>query len=184
MRSPTLNVLRHFLRALSAVAVCVLATACHSDRTPDGAVQARRSEVGIEFGIWEPGPDGDPRFIATLEVPRTAEQVYGWRLRARDPNRPVKWVETLRLPAPAQSWDGVEENPNVTVSEDGRTATTYGQSEPGDSYIGNVWGVSSDDPLGDYQLTVEFEDGRKEKITFHVVPGKDGGDDNGPGVMI
>ncbi len=158
------------LLVIACVASVSLVAACHQ-----GHPTASHQRGGIEFGIWVDDDDADEsRFVATAEVPYVEEQAFGWRLRNRTPSRSVKWVETIRLPAPPESWDGLEDSPNVTVSEDGRTATTMGTSEPGDEYIGNEWYVSPGDPLGEYEVTVEIEDGTRASYKFHVILPKDG----------
>ncbi|HVN42039.1 MAG TPA: hypothetical protein VMT50_04595 [Steroidobacteraceae bacterium] len=162
-----------FVRALAAVSLAAalsITTGCHHGHSAGARAHGR-----IEFGIWVDETDQDEgRFVATPVVPYVEEQAFGWRLQNPTPNRPVKWVETIRLPAVPESWEGLEESPNVTLSEDGRTATTMGQSEPGDEFIGNEWYVSPGDPLGDYEITVEVEDGTRATYKFHVVLPKDG----------
>jgi len=159
---------RRALLAFAVATVVALAAACHH-----GQSAGRHHGDRIEFGIWVDEDEAEPRFVATPEVPYVEEQAFGWRLRNATPDRPVKWVETIRLPAPPQSWEGVTESPNVTVSEDGRTATTMGASDPGDEFIGNEWYVSPGDPLGEYEVTVELENGTKATYKFHVVLPKD-----------
>ncbi len=165
--------------AMLLVALAALSVACSERSAPERAVPNR-----IEFGIWRPDANGDLQFEATDEVPYVAEQPFGWRLRSGAPSRPVKWVERLELPAPAESWEGVAESPNVTLSEDGRTATTFGAALPGDTFIGNVWYVSAGDPTGEWRLTIEFEDGRKASFRFRMVAPKDGSALEPPGEIV
>lgn len=170
---------RRLLLAVALAAVALIAIACHREQAND------RSAAGqVEFGVWNEDANGTMHFVATREVPFVADQAFGWRVKGGPPARPVKWVETLQLPTPPPSWEGVEENPNVAISDDGRTATTYGESVPGDEFIGNVWYVSEGDPMGEYQLTVEFEDGRKTSVRFRVVLPKDGRSPASPGVIV
>ena len=167
------------LRVL-AIAACAFVVACHSDQ------QAGQASLGdVEFGIWVPDAQGEWRFAATRDVPRVAEQAFGWRMRAEGPARPVQWVEKIRLPRAPESWEGLADSPDVTVSEDGRTVTTRGESLPGDQFVGNVWYVSDGDPVGDYELTVEFEDGRKASFRFRLVVPEDGrGAADAPGMIV
>lgn len=173
------NVCLALLRVLVIAAACALAVACHSDQQP-GQV----SSGEVEFGIWTPDAQGELRFAATRDVPWVADQAFGWRVRAESPERPVKWVEKIRLPIAPKSWEGVADSPNVMVSEDGRTATTQGESLPGDEFVGNVWYVSEGDPVGDYELTVEFEDGRKASFRFRLVVPEDGRAAASPGIIV
>ncbi len=157
------------IRAAAAVLTAVLVVACGRDGAAGGTVRD-----GIEFGVWTPDERGDLQFEATLEVPYVAEQAFGWRVRGASPDRPVQWVERLELSSAPESWEGVVESPNVQISADGRTATTFGTSMPGDEFIGNVWFVSPGDPMGDCRIKVEFEDGREATFRFRIVTPEDG----------
>lgn len=157
------------VQAAAIVLTSFLAVGCGEHRAPE-----RMSRNGIEFGIWTPDASGELEFRMTDEVPYLDEQAFGWRLKDGVPDRPVKWVERLELPAAPTSWVGVRESPNVTLSDDGRTATTFGLSLPGDQFIGNVWFVSGGDPAGDCRLSVEFPDGRKATFRFRILAPRDG----------
>ena len=157
------------IRVAAIVLAAFLAVGCGEHRAAE-----RMSRNGIEFGIWTPDASGELRFRMTDEVPYLDEQAFGWRLRDGGPEQPVKWVERLELPAAPGSWEGVRESPNVTLSDDGRTATTFGLSLPGDDFIGNVWFVSAGDPTGDCRLSVELADGRKASFRFRILAPRDG----------
>ncbi len=157
------------LRTAAIILAFALTAACGNHRGAD-----RTERNGIEFGIWAPDSSGELQFRPTLEVPYVDEQAFGWRLKDAVPNRPVQWVERLQLPAAPGSWQGVPESPNVTLSEDGRTATTFGTSVPEDEFVGNVWYVSAGDPMGDCRISVEFADGRKASFRFRIAAPKDG----------
>jgi hypothetical protein len=176
MREPGVTSwLRVAVMALSAV----LVSACGDRRQENATVHD-----GIEFGIWIPDDRGQLHFERTLEVPYVAEQAFGWRLEDVVPEAPVHWVERLELPRPPESWEGVLESANVEISEDGRTATTFGTSMPGDEFVGNVWFVSPGDPMGDCRITVEFEDGRKATFRFRIVVPADGRPPAGGGEIV
>jgi hypothetical protein len=134
----------------------------------DGDVQDRTVHEDIQFGIWVPDEDGAMRFKATADVPNDEDQMYGWRVRVVESEESVKWIETVTLPEAPESWEGVEDDPNVTISEDGRTATTVGADIPDGGYLENAWFVSFDDPPGDYLMTVEMSDGRSATFTFRL----------------
>jgi hypothetical protein len=171
--------MRSALRVPAVVVLCALAVACGSDHE-----SGRNSRSSIEFGIWVPDAGGELRFVATAEVPYVADQAFGWRLRRAPQSSPAKWVEVLRLPKAPESWAGVEESPNITISEDGRTATTLGESLPGDDFVGNVWFVSLGDPAGEYEMSVEFPDGTKATGRFRMVIPNDGPGAESPGMVI
>jgi predicted small secreted protein len=160
---------RTSLRTITVILVFALLAAC-GDRRGAG----RTEQNGIEFGIWMPDSRGELQFQPTLEVPYVDQQAFGWRLKGAVPEQPVQWVERLQLSAAPGSWEGVLESPNVTVSDDGRTATTFGMSVPEDDFVGNVWYVSAGDPMGDCRIWVEFADGRKASFRFTIAAPKDG----------
>jgi hypothetical protein len=168
-----------WLRLAVTTLAVALAAACGDTREESATVQG-----GIEFGTWTPDERGEMRFERTLEVPYVAEQAFGWRLQDAVPGEPVHWVERLELPRPPDSWEGVLESANVEISEDGRTATTFGTSMPGDELIGNVWFVSPGDPMGECRITVEFEDGRKATFRFQIVAPLDGRPPAGGGEIV
>ena len=163
------SVLRVWVRLVVMTLAAVLVAACGESREERATIHD-----GIEFGTWTRDDRGGMRFERTLEVPYVAEQAFGWRLRDAVPGEPVHWVERLELPRAPGSWEGVLESANVEISEDGRTATTFGTSMPGDEFVGNVWYMSPGDPMGDCRITVEFEDGRKATFRFRVVAPVDG----------
>ncbi len=134
----------------------------------DGDVQDRTVHEDIQFGIWVPDEDGAMRFKATADVPNDEDQMYGWRVRVVESEESVKWIETVTLPEAPESWEGVEDDPNVTISEDRRTAITVGADIPDGGYLENAWFVSFDDPPGDYLMTVEMSDGRSATFTFRL----------------
>lgn len=159
---------RLILGASAIAAICSLIVACGPD-----AASSRGLRSGIEFGIWVADAAGEVRFVETAEVPCLDDQAFGWRVPTA-PARREKWVETLELPAAPRSWEGVAEDPSVLVSADGRTATTLGESLPGEPFIGHVWYVSPGDPVGDYEMSVELEDGRMASFRFRLVSPRNG----------
>ena len=171
--------LRQLLRAMLIAAACALAIACHSDEQSGST-----SRSDVEFGIWMADSDGEARFVATHDVPHVEDQAFGWRVRAANPEMAMKWVETLRLPKAPPSWEGVAESPNITISRDGTTVTTRGQSQPGDAVIGNVWYVSPGDPMGEYEISIEFEDGSHASSRFQLVEPADAPGADAPGIIV
>lgn len=149
--------------AMAALAVSALLTGCGGHESP-----GRGATDEIQFGIWRSDDDGAMRFSATSDVPNEEDQAYGWRVRVAESDDAVKWVETLTLPEAPESWDGVEDDPNVMISEDGRTATTVGAEIPDGGYLEGVWFVAFDDPPGEYVMSVELSDGRSASFTFRL----------------
>ena len=130
--------------------------------------QERSAGAEIEFGIWRPDAEGAMRFEATADVPNEEDQMYGWRVRVPESEEAVKWIETVTLPEAPESWEGVEDDPNVMVSDDGRTATTMGIEVPDGGYLGSTWSVAPGDPPGEYEMSVELSDGRQASFTFRL----------------
>ena len=148
---------------IAVLAVGALVAGCGA-----GEVQDRTAKEDIQFGIWQPDADGAMRFKATADVPNQEDQTYGWRVRVAESEHAVKWIETVTLPEAPDSWEGVEDNPNVMISEDGRTATTVGADIPDGGYLENVWFVALGDPTGEYVMSVELSDGRSATFTFRL----------------
>ncbi len=169
---------RQALHAAVLALACALTAACG-----DGAGH-RQSRSGIEFGVWVAEPGGELRFMATTDIPYVENQPFGWRVKGGSPAAPVKWVETIHLPAAPRSWEGVAESPNITLSGDGRSATTFGRSLPIDEFVGNVWYVSVGDPTGACEMSVELEDGRKASFRFRIVESPGGLSDLSNGEVI
>lgn len=148
---------------ITVLAVGALLAGCGTEEIRD-----RAAKEDIQFGIWQPDDDGAMRFTATADVPNEEDQAYGWRVRVAESEEAVKWVETLTLPEAPESWDGVEDDPNVMISDDGRTATTVGAEIPDGGYLEGIWYVAFDDPPGGYVMSVELSDGRKASFTFRL----------------
>lgn len=148
---------------VATLALSTLLAACGG-----GQSESRSANEGIQFGIWLPDKDGAMRFKATAYVPNEEDQAYGWRVRVAESEHAVKWIETVTLPEAPDSWEGVEDNPNVMISEDGRTATTVGAEIPDGSYLENWWLVAPEDPPGEYEMSVELSDGRQASFKFRL----------------
>ena len=155
--------MRDVVRAIgiTVLAVGALLAGCGTEDIRD-----RGTKEDIQFGIWQPDDDGAMRFTATADVPNEEDQAYGWRVRVAESEEAVKWVETVTFPEAPDSWEGVEDDPNVMISEDGRTATTVGIEVPDGGYIVSTWSVSPGDPPGEYVMSVELSDGRRASFTF------------------
>ena len=151
------------LGAVAALAIGALLAGCGIEEVPGGYAQEQ-----IQFGIWRPDAEGAMRFEATADVPNEEDQMYGWRVRVPESEEAVKWMETVTLPEAPESWEGVEDDPNVIVSDDGRTATTMGIEVPDGGYLGSTWSVAPGDPPGEYEMSVELSDGRQASFTFRL----------------
>jgi hypothetical protein len=123
------------------------------------------------FGIIAPDSAGKPFFVRTDSVPNVEGQAYGWFIGVGPSSVPVKWTETLTLPAPAASWSrgGTPPPPNVSISSDGRTAVVGGEAVPEFGVISNFWAVAPGDPAGHYTIVVKIHDGREERFSFTLL---------------
>jgi hypothetical protein len=157
---------RRAIKVLCAVATLALSAplaACGGAES-----EGRSASSDIQFGIWLPDEDGAMRFKATADVTNEEDQSYGWRVRVAESQQPVKWIETVTLPEAPDSWEGVEDDLNVMISDDGRTATTVGFAVPDGGYLGSTSAVSLGDPPGDYEMSVELSDGRQASFVFRL----------------
>lgn len=101
-----------------------------------------------EIPVDAPHPGKARRFIDFLMEPKviagisnTVGQANGNAAslpHVAESEHAMKWIETLRLPEAPESWDGVEDDPNVIISDDGRTATTIGADIPDGGYLDNA----------------------------------------------
>jgi hypothetical protein len=151
------------LFAVASLALSALLAACGGAES-----EGRSAKEDIQFGIWLPDEDGAMRFKATADVPNEEDQAYGWRVRVAESEHAVKWIESVTLPEVPESWEGVEDDPNVMISDDGRTATTVGITVPDGGYIENWWFVALGDPPGEYEMSVELSDGRQASFKFRL----------------
>ena len=157
---------RRAIKVLCAIATLALSTLLAACGGAENS--ARNASEDIQFGIWLPDEDGALRFKATADVPNEEDQSYGWRVRVAESEQAVKWIETVTLPEAPDSWEGVEDDPNVMISDDGRTATTVGIAVPDGGYLGSTWAVSLGDPPGEYEMSVELSDGRQASFVFRL----------------
>jgi hypothetical protein len=129
----------------------------------------RRTAV---FGIIATDSAERPVFVRTDSVPNVEGQAYGWFIGVAESRRPVRWIETITLPAPAPSWGGEASSlpPNVSVSADRRSAVLQGEAVPEYGVIYDFWVVAPGDPDGPYTIEVKIEGGREERFHFTLVP--------------
>jgi hypothetical protein len=127
---------------------------------------------GAVFGIIATDSAGKPYFVRSDSVPNVEGQAYGWFIGVGDSRLPVKWVETLTLPAPPASWrrDGSLPTPKMSISPDQRSGVVEGEAVPEFGVIYHFWAVAHGDPAGLYTIVVRIEDGREERFSFALQP--------------
>jgi hypothetical protein len=92
------------------------------------------------------------QFVPASRIKLFPGQHYKWRIRLPCTTA-VEFKETLVEPAPT-TW-GVSKNTEVT--EDQTTAITHDVSPCIDGWVEHGWIVNSDDPPGEYLVTVEID---------------------------
>jgi hypothetical protein len=120
------------------------------------------------FGILSTDSEGQPLFVRTDSVPNVEGQAYGWFIEVGDSKLPVRWTETLTLPAPAASWgdEGASPTPGLSVAADSRSAVVEGEDVPEFGVIEHFWSVVAGDPSGHYTIVVKLPGGREERFDF------------------
>jgi hypothetical protein len=126
------------------------------------------------FGLIVTDAAGPLRFVPSDSVPNVEGQPYGWFIPVGESSRPVKWIETLMLPAPAASWSpNGTLPPGVSVSPDRKTAVVHGEVVPVEGLIFDFWEVAPGDPAGHYTIVVNVENGTEERFSFTLgAPGE------------
>jgi hypothetical protein len=134
------------------------------------------SVVRAAFGIISRSAAGDEKFVEATEVPAVEGQVFGWVVEIAGDPESVRWEEQLTLPRRPASWGGLEDDPDVVISPDGRSATTHGRETPEGGVLSRfVWALSAGDPPGDYLLEVAIEGKLVASVRFHVAVTVQGG---------
>jgi hypothetical protein len=123
----------------------------------------------VAFGIITTAPDGEERFVETHDVPAVDGQVFGWVAEVQTDRRSVRFEEHLRLPAPPASWGDAENDPDVLISNDGRSALARGEEAvEGGTVSRFFWSLADGDPAGEYELEVEIEGRTVGHFKFRV----------------
>ena len=156
-----------FVVALGCVSIAI-ASAIRASVPSPGVAAPSDASGGAVFGIIETDSAGKPVFVRSDFVPNVEGQAYGWLVGVGEFRAPVKWTETLTLPAPATSWsrEGSSSASNVSISPDGRTAVVHGVDVPEFRVIYHFWAVAPGDPDGHYTIVVKIEGGRVEQFDF------------------
>jgi len=119
--------------------------------TPIDVATARRPRAAM-FGRT----DQVGRFLRITEIPLVDGTSFGWRLDLRCTG-PVLFRETMLLPTPGDWTFTPEDLPETTISNGGKTATTYDYVACRDGWIEHSWRVARGDPPGEWIVTIEIE---------------------------
>ncbi|MFM6202231.1 MAG: hypothetical protein ACKPE1_24365, partial [Dolichospermum sp.] len=75
----------------------------------------------------------------------------------------------LTLPKTPETWI-TENDQNLSISKDGKTATSTRIQTPVNGVIENFWTISPGDPLGKHQIQVYIDDRLLATFEFEIVP--------------
>lgn len=124
--------------------------------------------VQSTFGLFTSGPNGQPRFLPTREVPHTPGQgSFGWIMKI-DTRRPVlRWREELTLPEKPATWGDAPADARRSFSEDGRTVILEKEA-PTRPFLFQSWQVAPGDPKGPHRIRVTVEGAPPVTFDFQV----------------
>ena len=122
-----------------------------------------------QFGLLETTPDGEERFVPTSDVPAEDGQLFGWVLEIETRRESLHWQEHLRLPRPPVDWGDAADDPDILISQDGKSVVAQGEDAvEGGELSRFYWALAPGDPGGDYQLEVAVEGKAVATFRFHV----------------
>ena len=129
------------------------------DYPPPIAIPETRASV---FGTITTDAEGRLSILPAHEIRNAENAVYGWRIWVGPRFEPVQWTESLTAPA------GVEMigEPDIAISDDGRTATFANAMVPDQGFIFSQWVLGADEAPGRYEIAVSLPDGRTEMFSF------------------
>ena len=123
----------------------------------------------VEFGILEKTPDGEEHFVAAREVPAEDGQVFGWRVDVSTTRETLRWQEHLRMPRAPLDWGDAADDPDVLISEDGKSVAAEGEDAIEDHRLSRFyWALAPGDPAGDYEIDLAVEGKSVGHFAFHV----------------
>jgi hypothetical protein len=123
---------------------------------PPVAPVAPPTVVKAEFGIFEPGKDGELDFIPGAVVPRREGQIYGWVIELRGARRTVAVREEYLLPSTISPDDpAVREGRLIPLPR--RVQVSQRQLVPIAGRIYGEWAVGPGEPEGHRHLQVIVE---------------------------
>ena len=122
-----------------------------------------------EFGVRIINSSGKVNFFPTTTVPLKEGDAYGWRITLDKYSGKVQWREVLTLPKPPETWI-TENRENLSISKDGKTATSTRIQTPVNGVIENFWTISPGDPLGKHQIEVYINERLLATFEFEIVP--------------
>jgi hypothetical protein len=116
--------------------------------------------------------------LAGAGFPNSDHQRYGWVIWVGGSERPVEWVETVQAPrdgawSPGDAKRVVEIDAHghpvkrrISISPDGRTRTTHGESVPVEGFLHSESSVRPGTPAGNFAISVALPGGRTEDFAL------------------
>jgi len=165
--------MRPILRpVLAMVAVVVLATGCGGSRPHPSDMPWNLAPVAhlplrlapdlvvrrVRFGVLESEAGGGEHFRPVTELSAQEGVNYGWIIEVETTRPTLRWQERLRLPEREDDWGDALDDPDVTLSEDGRSAYSSGSDLVEDGKLQHFyWTLAQGDPAGTYVMDVAVE---------------------------
>jgi hypothetical protein len=108
--------------------------------------------TGTDFLIKVPDGKGGVVVESTTLVPHLTGTCFEWRLQLKKSKGDVAVTEVFILPDAPLSWG---DDPDLTISADGRSATSQLSLTPEGGWIGHDWCVTDGDPVGRHSFEVK-----------------------------
>jgi hypothetical protein len=123
----------------------------------------------VRFGWLKTTPSGNEEFVATDTLPAEEGVNYGWIADVETTRTSLRWQERLTLPQPEADWGDAEDDDDVIISRDGRTALSTAEDVVEAGQVRHMyWLLSSGDPPGRYIMDVAIEGRPVAHLEFHL----------------
>ncbi len=123
----------------------------------------------VRFGYLKNTPSGNEDFVATETLPAEEGINYGWIAEMETTRPSVRWQERLSLPSPEEDWGDAEDDEDVVISQDGRTALSAGNEVINAGRVQHMyWILGAGDPTGRYVMDVAIEGHPVAHFEFHL----------------
>ena len=167
----------------AAMALAMVATGCGGSRPHSADVPWNLAPVvqlplriapdlvvrRVRFGVLESEAGGGEHFRPVTELSPQEGVNYGWIVDVETTRPTLRWQERLRLPEREDDWGDALDDPDVTLSEDGRSAYSSGTDLVEDGKLQHFyWSLAQGDPAGTYVMDVAIEGYAVAHLEFRV----------------
>jgi hypothetical protein len=112
----------------------------------------------LRFGVMKTTPSGNEVFVPTNTLPGEEGVNYGWEAEVETTRPFLRWQERLTVPKPLSDWGDAEDDEDVLISRDGRTALSAGSEAVDGGKVQHLyWMLGAGDPPGRYEMEVAIE---------------------------